>query len=187
MTTATQTATFPAAIIRTLKSSQTAGRAAKAKGWHAIFQAHRATGLGKNPLHRALVKAEVVDYSLSTVGFVISDTASLPDDATVEQIAAAVTAGNLVRNTRTPKAAAGAPEETETEETETEKTVTVDPALSVEADLREHARQVRALVTTMGQDALPILVEVYEDAAIASTIYAAIVKANRIRAARAAR
>ena len=182
MTTATQTATIPAAIIRTLKSSQTAGRAARAKGWHAIFQAHRATGLGKNPLHRALVKAEVVDYSLSTVGFVISDTASLPDDATVEQIAEAVTAGNLVRNTRTPKAAAEA-----TEETETEETVTVDPALSVEADLREHARQVRALVTTMGQDSLPILVEVYEDAAIASTIYAAIVKANRIRAARNAR
>ena len=95
------------------------------------------------------------------------------DEVTIESLHAAINA--IEESYRVKRATKKAEPEGES----VEVTAATAEAVSVEADLIRVARQFRALISTMGQDALPVLTEVYGDAAIATAVFAAIVKANR--------
>lgn len=170
--------TIPANIVRSLSAAQSKGRKALDEARFGIFRAARATGLGETALHRALMEAAIVDYSKPTVGNIIRATVDLADDASVEDVNAAYSAHLATQ--AAAKAAkkatqAGAPAADGDDTPESD----ADVALSQEADLARVVRQFRALVATMGQDALPVLSEAYGDAVIANAVFAATVKANR--------
>lgn len=174
----TDTITIPGNILRSIKAAQAAGRASSHKAWHGIFLAHRATGLGKRPLHRAMTEAGVIDYSASLVGFIITDTAELPADATLEAVVEARQAGDATRkaNKSANKAESNADAAPGNDDTPVGDAAN---AANNGANLTTGLRALRAAVAIMGVAALPLIVEAYGDAHLAQAVFDATVKANR--------
>ena len=143
-----------------------------------VWAAHRESGLRGDALVTYLFgsAAPIDGFRKANVNRITQAGIALAengDEVTIESLHAAINA--IEESYRAKRAEKRAAEKGES----VEVTPETAEAVSQEADLIRVARQFRALISTMGQDALPVLTEVYGDAAIATAVFAAIVKANR--------